>query len=222
MHIVNPLWLAVISFVSNSSALLTGTATFLAYGLASTAFPPINIGGQDYYIASMLISMSIPFAIVYVVSQVLDAATPQPATWLNRLGFLASLYAFAMITLALVLALWRENLTSVSDAVRVLQSPSAFWTLIGLFAFALFDLTVLQRIKNTSVDYHAESDVIRGEVIEREVVSGQSLGSRIAPLIHAPNAHINYFDCRGKDVRVIPSTVEGGDPEVQVFEPRPA
>lgn len=186
-------WSRFIAFVAFSSAILSGIAINLVYPGGHTELPPITIGTYTF-VVSLITAGFIPAA-VYVISNLLDAFAPQVSPAFNRLGFIGSWFAFAAFSLAIVLSVgaW---MAGGSNIQQVLDSPAAYVLIVGLWLFALLDVSVFQRRKNRKLAQHvaADNDFSHDDHVE---VLRDSRAPRSVPLI----AHADYaivIDARGQ------------------------
>ncbi len=186
-------WSRFIALVAFTSAIISGIAINLVYPGGHTELPPITIGTYTF-VVSLITAGFIPAA-VYVVSNLLDAFAPQVSPTFNRLGYIGSWFALAAFSLAIVLTLgaW---LAGGSNVQAVLESPAAYVLIIGLWLFALLDVSVFQRRKNRSLARHVEEHNTFGHRDNVEVLRN-SPAPRSVPLIeHADLAIV--INARGQ------------------------
>lgn len=210
-----------IALFSGTVAIISGIMSLLAAGIGVQVYiPDIVIGGFAYKVDLIQIGQYAAFA--YVIGQLIQALTPTGDIGFERYAKIGSWVALIMfgVTLAIMCVQLGVDRGNVRELMR---TSSPFQLMIVLFAFALIDVFLLPWLKHFIHGTPGYGNLVHtSEVVETEPLRGQSLVNRVAPLIHAPGARINYFDCRGKDIRVIPSAVEGGEPEVHVIEPHAA
>lgn len=137
--------LAILSLVTGLINIATGVAMWLVYviGVTTIMLPGVNYNLQ-------LITMGIGGLLVYGVANVLDAIYPQESRAWNRVGKVTSFFALGAIASALAFSIAQLGM-DVERIKAVFLRDGSMILLAGVCAFALFDVLVLQQIKNASL-----------------------------------------------------------------------
>lgn len=197
------------AFLSFTTALVSGVMAMLAAG----------IGIQEYLPAAYkvnLIDISWMAAFVYAIIQVVQGLTPPGSTGFERLAKAGSWIALLMFiaTLAVMTLQLGVNFGNVR---AMMETSSPFKLVVMLLVFAIFDVMILPWFKKQIYGTGAASHVhVTPTEIAHHDVHAASVPPALQLIGHAEKVY--YFDCRGKDIKVTPSPVDG-EPTVEVIEP---
>lgn len=207
----------LIALFSCTVAIVSGVMTALAAGIGIQVFiPDIVIGGFTYKVN--LIELGWYVAYVYAIAQVVQALTPPGSPGFERAARLGSWLALVMFAGTLA-AMFVQLGVDGGNVRQIMETSSPFKLVVLLLGFAIVDVFLLPWLKGKIHGISSTSHAIEPLVVDHHAHVA-SAPAALQLIGHADKVY--YFDCRGKDIEVIPSAIENGDPTVRVFEPHAA
>ena len=136
----------IFTLVSVVTSFATGVAMF-----ATHVGIPYLSADAAYYV-TLLVAYGTIVALIYGVSSVLDAVTPQTSWALYRLSFIASWFAAISLTLASAIVLYQ--MMAGGHLRQLADIPGSLQLLFGSTLFSWFDVGYLQRRKLAQLRAH--------------------------------------------------------------------
>lgn len=190
------IWLSVISILAGLSSYVTGIAIFVVYVLTYTAF---TIPGTTYSFS--LVKYGLIGLGAYAFLNLIDAFTPQSSPRLNNFGRNAARFALVVISISGIITIMQFGF-DLDRIKTVFREDYSIAVLFLTAAYAWFDATLLQLIKNWSLRRNTTTASPTVDEADDAIVTDSRRAEEILRSfgINMHNCNVAVVDARGKDL----------------------